>query len=65
MAGITAGLYFIGLKYAGPWKWENIWLMYAMFALVGIPLGMAWATVPHLPESFSLAPSGNLWRVFL
>lgn len=64
-AGITTGLYFIGLKYVSPWRWENIWLVYAVFALVAMPFAMAWATVPRLAEAFSLAPGGHVWHVFL
>ena len=60
LAGVATGTYFLGLKYVEPWKWENIWLVYAMLALLVMPLGMALATVPRLGEAFSLAPSGNI-----
>jgi len=64
-AGITTGTYFLGLKYVNPWKWENIWLAYAVLALLVMPIGMALATVPSLGKVFALSPGGDVWRVFL
>lgn len=65
LAGIAAGVYFLGLKYVEPWKWENIWLVYAVLALVVMPCVVALATVPRLGEAFSLSPDGAIWRVSL
>jgi L-rhamnose-H+ transport protein len=65
LAGIATGSYFLGLKYVAPWKWENIWLVYATLALVGMPVAMAFATVPRLGEVFRLIPARTLWLVFI
>jgi L-rhamnose-H+ transport protein len=65
LAGITTGTYFLGLKYVEPWKWENIWLVYAVLALVALPGVVAFSTVPRLGEVFGLSPDEALWRVFL
>jgi L-rhamnose-H+ transport protein len=65
LAGIATGTYFLGLKYVDPWKWENIWLVYAVLALLVMPFGMARVTVPRLSEALGLAPSGNILRVLL
>lgn len=65
LAGVATGTYFLGLKYVEPWKWENIWLVYAVLALLVMPFGMALVTVPRLGEVFGLAPSGNILRVLL
>ncbi len=59
------GTYFLLMKYVEPWKWENIWLLFALLALVVLPVGLAAGTVPRLGEVFSLAPSPALLRVFL
>ena len=64
-AGVATGVYFLGLKYAAPWKWENIWLVYAVIALVALPFGMAIATVPRMTEVLSTSPGGYVWRVAL
>jgi L-rhamnose-H+ transport protein len=65
LGGMTTGTYFLGLKYVSPWKWENIWLAYALFALLAMPLTMAWATVPHLLQASSLAPRDDVLHVIL
>lgn len=65
LAGIATGTYFLGLKYVQPWKWENIWLVYAVLALLVMPVGMALATVPRLGEVLTAAPGGDIWRVLL
>ncbi len=65
LAGIATGVYFVGLKYVEPWKWENIWLVYAVLALLVMPITLTFATVPHLPEVLTSAPSGNVWWVLL
>ncbi|HKT10355.1 MAG TPA: L-rhamnose/proton symporter RhaT [Terriglobia bacterium] len=63
--GIMQGTYFLGLKYVEPWKWENIWALYAVISLIALPAGLALATVPHLSEMLSRAPASALLMVFL
>ncbi len=63
--GVMQGTYFLGLKYVSPWKWENIWALYAIFALLIVPTGLAVATVPHLGELISHTPGSAIWVVFL
>jgi len=63
--GIMQGTYFLGLKYVGLLTWENIWSIYAVFALLVLPVGLAATTVPHLSEMLGRAPSSALFMVFL
>jgi L-rhamnose-proton symport protein (RhaT) len=65
VGGIMQGTYFLGLKYARPWKWENIWALYSVFSLIVLPVGLAVATVPHLSEMLGRAPASALAMVFL
>jgi L-rhamnose-H+ transport protein len=65
LAGIFTGSYFLGLKYVAPWKWENIWLVYATSALLIMPLGVALLTAPHLGTALAAAPKGDVIRVLL
>jgi len=65
VGGIMQGTYFLGLKYARPWKWENIWALYSVFSLIVLPAGLAVATVPHLSEMLGRAPASALAMVFL
>jgi L-rhamnose-H+ transport protein len=65
VGGAMQGTYYLGLKYVAPWKWENIWSVYAVFSLLLLPMAMAAATVPSLSEVLTRAPSAALWGVFL
>ncbi|MGH9470436.1 MAG: L-rhamnose/proton symporter RhaT [Terriglobia bacterium] len=65
VGGFMQGTYYLGLKWTNPWKWENIWLTYAVLALVVMPVIVAVATVPQFGGAWSLAPSGALAKVFL
>jgi L-rhamnose-H+ transport protein len=65
IGGWMQGTYYLGLKWTNPWKWENIWLTYAVFALVILPIIVAAVSVPQLGTALSLAPSGALAKVFL
>jgi L-rhamnose-H+ transport protein len=65
IGGFMQGTYFLGLKWTKPWKWENIWLVYAAVALVILPVILAIATVPQFGAVFSLVPTGALAKVFL
>jgi L-rhamnose-H+ transport protein len=64
LAGIATGVYFVGLKYVDPWKWENIWLVYAVLALVVMPVVLVAITAPHLMEILAVLPPRAVWHVF-
>ncbi|HUZ47857.1 MAG TPA: L-rhamnose/proton symporter RhaT [Terriglobia bacterium] len=65
VGGVMQGTFFLGLKYVGPWKWENIWAVFSTFSLLVLPIGLALATVPHIGEVFARTPGSTLWVVFL
>lgn len=65
LGGFMQGTYYLGLKWTNPWKWENIWLVYALFALVIIPVVLAAGTVPGLDRAISASPGRDLAVVFL
>jgi L-rhamnose-H+ transport protein len=65
IGGIMQGTYFLGLKHVKPWKWENVWSVFALFALVILPVGLALATVPHLGAVYGQAPLKDLLGIFL
>jgi L-rhamnose-H+ transport protein len=65
VGGIMQGTYWLGLKYVNPWKWENIWALYSLLALIVLPTGLAIATVPRLAETLGRTPASALSMVFL
>jgi len=65
IGGIMQGTYFLGLRYVKPWKWENVWSIYALFALVILPVVLAVTTVPHLGTVYEQTPGKDLLGIFL
>ncbi len=59
------GTYFLGLKYVEPWKWENIWSVYALLSLFVLPIALAVTTVPSVGSIFASSPGSALLHVFL
>ncbi len=65
LGGFMQGTYYLPLKYVSPWKWENIWLVYAFLALVALPVTLASATVPQLGDALSFCSKRALGEVFI
>lgn len=65
LGGVMQGTYFLGLKYVKPWKWENIWGLFALVALIILPIGLAVTTVPSVGQIFAHAPGSAVSLVFL
>ncbi|MGH9402713.1 MAG: L-rhamnose/proton symporter RhaT [Terriglobia bacterium] len=64
LGGFMQGTFFLGLKWTNPWKWENIWFTYALFALIVIPIVLAVGTAPQLGHVLSATPGKALALVF-
>ena len=47
------------------WRWENVWLVYSVVAMILVPALLAWATVPSLMEVYAGVPDGALSLVAL
>lgn len=58
------GTYYLGLKWTSPWKWENIWLTYAVFALIVIPIALTLGTAPQIGHVISATPPKAFALVF-
>jgi L-rhamnose-H+ transport protein len=65
LGGLMQGTYYLPLKYVNPWKWENIWLLYAFLALVALPVIMTLATVPELNDALMFCSKRVLLEVFV
>ncbi|MGO8787023.1 MAG: L-rhamnose/proton symporter RhaT [Terriglobia bacterium] len=48
VGGILNGSFAAPMKRLSAWRWENIWLVYAISGLLILPWAIARATVPHL-----------------
>lgn len=48
LAGVVNGSFATPTKYTSRWRWENIWAIWAVAALMVVPWAAAFATVPGL-----------------
>ena len=48
LGGVLNGSFAAPMKRLSAWRWENIWLVYAVTGLLILPWVIAVATVPHL-----------------
>jgi L-rhamnose-H+ transport protein len=60
--GLLAALFIVPTTTTPRWKWENIWGLGSLVALVAVPWPLAWATVPHLSEVYR---EGGFWPIAL
>ena len=56
LAGIVQGTVLTPMPYLKKWSWENIWLVYSVFAYVILPWPFALVTVPNLVSVFGATP---------
>ncbi len=51
-AGVLNGSFATPTRFMGRWKWENVWALWAFFAMLVLPWAVAFITVPHLLASY-------------
>jgi L-rhamnose-H+ transport protein len=60
LGGILQGLFPVPMKFVRRWKYENIWLVFALSGLVIFPWLLTAITVPHLGEIYRLTPTRSI-----
>ncbi len=55
LGGVLAALFIVPTTTTPRWKWENIWGLGSLIALVAVPWPLAWTTVPHLGDVYRAA----------
>jgi len=65
IAGVLQGAFALPVSYMPRWKWENVWLSYALLAFLLLPLAVTVAAPSHLLEALHLAPIRVIVRVGL
>lgn len=67
--GITAGAFLgsfaLPMKKTGRWQWENTWIMYSFWALIVLPVILAFMTIPGFPGVYGSVSGGTILAVFL
>ncbi len=53
IGGVMVGNCMVPLNYLRKWKWENVWIIFSLVALIIIPWGIAFFRIPHLSAVYS------------
>lgn len=59
-AGIMNGSFALPAKYVAKWRFENIWLNYALWGFVILPWSITWCLAPQLFQIYAKIPSSLL-----
>jgi L-rhamnose-H+ transport protein len=65
ISGALNGSFAVPMKRTTKWEWENVWLLYAVTAMIILPLIIALCTVPQLLAIYNDTPAKVLVRTFL
>ncbi len=65
MGGVLTGVFTAPMKYLTRWRWENIWLVYALSGQLIIPCAVLGTVIPHLPSLYGQVPTARLALVLL
>jgi L-rhamnose-H+ transport protein len=58
-AGILNGSFATPTRFMNRWKWENVWALWAVFAMFVLPWSVALVTVPHLLATYQADQVGH------
>lgn len=63
VAGITNASFTVPMKYARKWAWENVWLVWTVFALIVLPFAVSVVTIPNLSVVYRSATLHTILEV--
>ena len=63
-AGVLNGSFAVPMKRIVGWKWENTWFVYAVVAMLVLPIATAFISVPGLGEIYAQADRSVLLKTF-
>ena len=65
LGGILQGSFAAPMKRMWAWRWENTWLLFALFGLLVLPWMIDFATVPNVANVYAGTAPSTLIKVFL
>src|ERR1700730_2434414 len=65
LAGILQGSFAVPMKQMSGWRWEDCWLLFALFGLIVFPWIINFATVPNVASVYARASTSALIKVFV
>lgn len=63
LAGALQGSFAVPMKRMSGWRWENSWLLFALFGLIVFPWIINFATVPNVASVYAGASPSTLIKV--
>jgi L-rhamnose-H+ transport protein len=63
VAGVMNAAFAIPMKFTKKWAWENTWGVFSVYALLLMPVTVAYLTVPRLGEVYAVAGTRNVLLV--
>jgi len=65
LGGVLTGIFALPMKYLTRWRWENIWSVYGLFALVVIPGLVIGVVIPNVLEIYARLPLDRVLLILL
>jgi L-rhamnose-H+ transport protein len=65
LGGLAGAVFYLPLKKIKNWAWESYWFSWAAFALVVVPLILAFSTSPNWVSVVKQAPAEEVWYCYL
>ena len=65
LAGVGVGSFLLPLKFSRTWRWENSWLVGALFMYVLLPLAGLALIVPQFRQVYAATPAKDLSMIYL
>ncbi|MHC4477174.1 MAG: L-rhamnose/proton symporter RhaT [Planctomycetota bacterium] len=65
ISGAFLGSFALPMKKIKIWNWENTWIMYSVWALIVLPVILAFLTIPKFPAVYGSVPMSTVLKVFL
>jgi L-rhamnose-H+ transport protein len=65
LGGLAGAIFYLPLKKEKKWAWESYWLFYAVFALLVVPITLAFIKSPNWIAVVKEAPSKEIWYCYL
>jgi L-rhamnose-H+ transport protein len=64
IAGVLNGSFAVPTKITHKWRWENIWSVWATWAMFILPWVLTFITIPHTVSFFEHTPAGQ-WSLLI
>ncbi len=65
VGGVMTGSFALPMKSITRWKWENMWSLWSVWALIVVPFTLAYLTVPNLLNVYAQADPVAILKVFV